>query len=277
MNDQPKGSGTGQSDRLDPEVLLPGGIANHGHVVRVGNTVRRPQRSWGDATHALLLHLETVGFTGAPRFLGVDSQGREVLSYIPGTAALEPYPKWVLTDEALVSVAELIRSYHDAASTFDPSPYSWGRSLPDGFNGQIVTHNDLKPDNVVFRDGRAAGLIDFDLAGPGSRAWDIACAARLWAPLRPDIYIFDSRRARKLERFRLLVDSYGMDDSDRSKVAEGVGLNYTWFYQLIQTSAASGHAPFSKLWSTKTRPRAQLTMRWHAENRVNLRAALGIN
>ena len=277
MNDKPKCSGAGRSDRSAPEIPLPGGIANHGQVVRVGNTVRRPQRSWGDATQALLLHLETVGFTGAPRFLGVDSQGREVLSYIPGTAALEPYPKWVLTDEALVSAADLIRSYHDAASTFDPSPYFWGRSPPDGFKGQIVTHNDLKPDNVIFRDGRAVGLIDFDLASPGSRAWDIACAARQWAPLRPDIYISDPRRARKLERFRLLVDTYGMDDSDRLKVAEGVGLNYTWFYQLIETSAASGHGPFSKLWSTKTRPRAALTMRWHAENRVNLRVALGIN
>jgi hypothetical protein len=277
MNDKLKGCGAGQSDGPDPEVLLPGSIANHGRVVRVGNTVRRPQRSWSRATQALLHHLETVGFTGAPRFLDVDSHGREVLSYIPGAAVVEPYPKWALTDEALVSVSELIRSYHDAASTFDPSPYSWGRSPPDGFKGQIVTHNDLKPENVVFRDGRAVGLIDFDLASPGSRAWDIACAARQWAPLRPDIYIFDSRRARKLERFRLLVDSYGMDDSDRWKVAEGVGLNYTWFYQLIQTSATSGHAPFSKLWSTKTRPRAELTRRWHAENRMNLRAALGIN
>jgi hypothetical protein len=155
-----------QHRRPEPEVQLVGGIANAGHVVRVGDTVRRPQRSWSGATHALLRHLEAVGFEGAPRFLGADSQGREVLSYIPGTAVVEPYPDWALTDEALVSVAELLRAYHDAASTFDASPHSWPPSPPEGFVGDIVTHNDINLDNVVFRDGRAVALIDFDLAGP---------------------------------------------------------------------------------------------------------------
>ena len=60
----------------------------------------------------MLLHLQAVGFEGAPRFLGVDSQGREVLSYIAGTAIIEPYPDWALTDEALVSVAQVLRAYH---------------------------------------------------------------------------------------------------------------------------------------------------------------------
>ena len=166
-----------QHGRPECEVLLLGGIANAGHVVRVGDTVRRPQRSWSAATHTLLRHLEAVGFEGAPRFLGTDSQGREVLSYIPGTAVVEPYPDWALSDEALVSVAELLRAYHDAASTFDASPHSWAPSPPEGFVGDIVTHNDINLDNVVFRDGRAVALIDFDLAGPGTRAWDVACAA----------------------------------------------------------------------------------------------------
>ena len=55
-----------------PEVLLPGGLANRGAVVRIGDTVRRPQRRTSPSVHALLRHLETVGFDGAPRFLGVD-------------------------------------------------------------------------------------------------------------------------------------------------------------------------------------------------------------
>ena len=75
------------------EVPLAGGMANEGQVVRVGDTVRRPQRSWSPATHALLRHLEAVGFEGAPRFLGIDEHGREVLSYVPGAAVLPPYPE----------------------------------------------------------------------------------------------------------------------------------------------------------------------------------------
>lgn len=99
---------------------------------------------------------------------------------------------------------------------------------------------------------------------------------RLGAPLRPDVHISDARRHRKFERFRLFADSYSIDDSDRVKVAEAVGQNYEWFYNLIKTSAASGHAAFAELWSVKTRPRAGLTGRWHAENKPILRNMLGI-
>jgi hypothetical protein len=73
------------------------------------------------------------------------------------------------------------------------------------------------------------------------------------------------------------VDSYGMNDSDRLKVAEGVQQNYKWFYDLIKSSATSGHAAFARLWNVKTREHAKLTMQWHEENKANLRAALGIN
>ena len=271
--DLPEPAGPNRSER---EVLLLGGFANQGRVIRIGDTVRRPQRSWSAATHALLLHLEAVGFEGAPRFLGVDSEGREVLSYIPGTAIVEPYPDWALTDAALVSVAELLRAYHDAASSFDGVPLSWGPSPPAEFVGDVVTHNDVNLDNVIFRDRRALALIDFDLAGPGSRVWDVACAARLWAPLRPSVHISDTRRGHEFRRFRLFVDSYGMNDLDRLHVAEGVRRNYMWFYDLIKDGAASGHAGFTNLWTGKTMPRAKLTMKWHAENQASLRAALGV-
>ena len=58
-----------------------------------------------------------MGFDGAPRFLGTDERGREVLSYIAGEAAIEPYPEWALTDDALVSVAELLRRYAEAVAS----------------------------------------------------------------------------------------------------------------------------------------------------------------
>src|SRR5215210_8669292 len=72
------------------EVLLPGGTSNRGLVVRVGDTVHRPQTEASAAVHDLLLHLESVGFEGAPRYLGQDEQGREILSYIDGEAAIAP-------------------------------------------------------------------------------------------------------------------------------------------------------------------------------------------
>lgn len=33
-----------------------------------------------------------------------------------------------------------------------------------------------------------------------------------------------------------------------------------WFYRLIRSGAAHGHAAFTKLWTRKTMPRAELTM-----------------
>jgi Ser/Thr protein kinase RdoA (MazF antagonist) len=180
------------------EFLLRGGIANQGLVFRVGDTVRRPQRPTSPATHALLRHLANVGFDGAPRFLGIDSRGREVLSYIPGEAVTRPYPSWALTDEALVSVAELLSRYHEAVSTFDPAPHTWPRPPSAAFVTGLVSHNDPNLDNVVFRRDRAVALIDFELASPGSALWDVAAAAQLWAPPRSDEDISDARHGRAL-------------------------------------------------------------------------------
>ena len=64
-----------------PEEPLPGTFTT---LAKVGNTVRRSIGPWTPAVHALLRHLERVGFNGAPRVLDIDAQGREVLTYMPG-------------------------------------------------------------------------------------------------------------------------------------------------------------------------------------------------
>jgi hypothetical protein len=261
-------------DRGDPEVPLLGGTANRGQVVRVGDTVRRPRRPTSPATHALLRHLSDAGFDGAPRFLGTDSADREVLTYIPGSAVTPPYPAWALTDDALVSVAELLRTYHQAVSTFDPSPYAWPSSPPAPYTEDLVSHNDVNLDNVVFRAGRAAALIDFDLASPGSRVWDVACAARLWSPLRPDCIISDDRRGRTLGRFRLFVDAYGLSDADRSRLVGAVLHNHEWCYDIVRSAAAQGHAGFSEYVDSGGVRRAEQTYQWYLDNEDLLQAAL---
>ncbi len=56
-------------------------------IVRVGDTVRRPRTPESDLVEPLSLYLEEVGFAEAPRFLGVDSSGRQALSYLDGEVA----------------------------------------------------------------------------------------------------------------------------------------------------------------------------------------------
>ena len=261
-------------ETTEPEVLLTGGTANRGQVMRAGDTVRRPQHPTSPATHALLRHLADVGFAGAPRFLGMDERGREVLSYVPGTAITPPYPTWALTDDALVSVADLLRAYHGAVSTFDASPYTWPASPPAPFAGELISHNDVNLDNVVFREERAVALIDFDLASPGCRVWDVACAARLWAPLRPEADIDDTRRGRAIARLRLFVDSYGLARTDRERLLAAVRENHEWCYDIVGTAAANGHAGFSDYCASGALERATRTREWYLDNGDVLRSAL---
>ncbi|PRY48947.1 phosphotransferase family enzyme [Geodermatophilus tzadiensis] len=257
------------------EVPLEGGTTNHGRVVRVGDTVRRPLRPSSPATHALLEHLERVGFPGAPRFLGIDEQGREVLSYVPGRAATAPHPAEALTDAALVSVAHLLRDYHRAVAGLDPAPHPWPASPPPDFAGELVSHNDVNLDNVVFRGGRAVALIDFDLASPGSRLWDVACAVRLWAPLRPDRHIDDARRGRALRRLRVFADAYGLDGAGRDRLAAAVLANHEWCYDVVTTAAANGHAAFARYWwAGGAMRRAAETRQWYLDSADLLRDAL---
>jgi hypothetical protein len=267
-------TGSGQP-RQEPAPLLsgplPGGTANRGLVIRVGDTVIRPTAPCRPATHALLAHLSAVGFDGAPRVLGFAAT-TEILTYIGGHAAVPPLPANTLTDAALVSVATLVRRYHRAAASFDPEGYAWPRPIPARYRTGLVSHNDVHPANLVFRDGRAVALIDFDLAGPGSAVWDVAAAARYWAPLLDDQDIADCRQGRALERFRTFVHASGLTRAERRLVAEAVVANHDWTYAIVTEAAAAGHQGFADHWHAVAAPAAR-ARRWCERHRRDLLAA----
>lgn len=254
---------------------LVGGTANRGLVIRVGDTVRRPMRDRSPSTHALLRHLEAVGFDGAPRLLGIDTAGREVLTYVEGQAVLPPYPAWGLSDRALDSVAQLLRDFHDATASFDPDGLAWTAEVPPQHrDGTVVSHNDPNLDNVLFRGGRAVALIDFDLSSPGSRLWDVACAARLWAPLRPDGDIDDARRGRSLRRLRRFVDAYGLPGPDRARLLDTIVASHEWTYRIVSGGADDGNIPFREYWARGGADRAARARAWYDRAAPRIRAAL---
>jgi hypothetical protein len=257
-----------------PEIVLPGGYTNAGHVTRVGDTVRRPARPHSPAIRALLEHLEREGFDGAPRFLGVDERQREVLSFMPGEAALEPLADWAFSDEALVSVAQLLRRFHDATASFAASAHAWPDFVPEAFRDGVICHNDPNLDNVICVDGVAVGLIDFDLAAPGSAVWDVTCAARLWAPLRDERDVPEPVRGRTLERLRLFVDAYGLPMEQRPRIAEAAPLTHDRCYRVVRDAVGSGHGPFTRMWRSGGRDRAERTRHWLATHEAEMRQAL---
>ena len=68
---------------MSDEVPLGGGSSVDG-VVRVGDTVRRPPTHATQLMRDVLVHLADVGFDAAPRWLGLDERGRDVLTFLEG-------------------------------------------------------------------------------------------------------------------------------------------------------------------------------------------------
>ena len=202
---------------MTDEEILVGSMDPRWAPVRVGDTVRRLAGSSGGVVRELLLHLEAVGFDGAPRHLGTDDQGREVLSYIEGEVPLPPYPAWAMTDRALAELGALISRFHEATESFRPPPDAdwatdWADPTGSAGAGATICHNDVLPENVVFRDGRVVALIDFAMAAPGRRLWDLAIAAEMWGPLgdpaRRDQHPADLDGVRRLG---VLARGYGLE------------------------------------------------------------------
>lgn len=53
-------------------------------VVRIEGTVRRPIRPNSDFVHRVLTLLEKRNYKYAPRYLGIDDKGREILTFVEG-------------------------------------------------------------------------------------------------------------------------------------------------------------------------------------------------
>lgn len=235
----------------EPEVPLAGGMGSGGAVVRVGDTVRRPVRPHSAAVAAFLRHLEAVGFEGAPRHLGQDEQGREVLTFIEGDVGVPPFPAWVADEGILLGVARLQRALHQAAASFvAPPDAAWDRpNLPATGPGAVVCHNDLCVENVVVRDGRVVAFIDFDFAAPSDPLLDIAIAARHWVPMRDPLDVDpDLRDIDQVARFLAFCAEHELDRAQRQAVVAHLGAFLDRALVSMRTRAESGQVAYIRAW-----------------------------
>ncbi|WNM38235.1 phosphotransferase [Micromonospora halotolerans] len=218
------------------EEALPGNVT--AGVVRVGDTVRRPAGPWTASVDALLGHLHAVGFGGAPRPLGRDDRGRQVLEYVPG----EPGdPAGTYSLDELASIGAFLADLHDATASFTPPPgASWQTAIaPDG--AELVCHHDVAPWNLV-RSARGWVLIDWDGAGPGTRLWELAYAGQSMAGMRPDRAPDESAA-----RLRALVDGYGLPAAERPALAALLGRRARAMVDLLAAGARDGVQPWARI------------------------------
>jgi Ser/Thr protein kinase RdoA (MazF antagonist) len=173
-------------------------------VVRVGDTVRRPAKESSPFVARLLGHLDSTDCRWAPRYLGQDEAGRDILSYMPGSTP----ERWGhFSDLQLSAAARIIRALHDLTRGCDLSA------------GAVVCHNDPGPNNFVFVEGVPVAIIDFDMACPGEPLEDLGYAAWSWCvsskPERGPV----SMQARQV---RTLADAYGATELERANLVASI-------------------------------------------------------
>jgi len=245
-------------------------------VLRRGGTVIREAGPWTPSIHALLRHFEWVGFAGVPRVVGsgFDEHGREVLTFLEGEI-INPAP-W--TDDAIAELGAVIRRLHDATASFDPPDGAiwrpwFGRKIgkPD-----IIGHCDAAPWNIVSRDGKPVGLIDWEVAGPVDRLTELAMVAWNNAQLYDDdVAALNGlpEVATRIRQVRVFADAYGLARNSRRQLV----------YRIIEFAAYSAanevveqeigpdteHAP--RVWGIAWQTRS---VAWLMRHRSLLEAAL---
>ncbi|UTT43844.1 phosphotransferase [Exiguobacterium aurantiacum] len=236
----------------EQEKRLSGG--NVSTVYKKGNHVYRTQKEGSAKVHWLLTHLEAKGIAGVPRFVGVDEQGREVLTYLEGETADYPLKAYMWSDEAIRDAARLMRRLHDATADVEwPSDWQPLDDTPKPFD--VICHNDFAVYNTIFHDGKVAGVIDFDLAAPGPRAWDIVYALYTFVPLSRrhqaesgEVVHYEAERDDVIYRKRvtLFLEAYDWEGST-PELLDMLLLRIEALYLLIERKASEGDVAFQTM------------------------------
>jgi len=203
--------------------------------------------------------------------------GRERYVFIDGDVPLPPYPQWARSDEALVSVAVLMRRFHRASAQVGPFGGRWSSELSDPAGGSVICHNDVCLENVVFRDGAAVALLDFDFAAPGRPVYDLAQFARMCVPVDDEI---SAARlgwcpADKPGRLRLVADAYGLDAAARRLLLEAMADSIARGGEFVRRRVEAGDPNFIRMWEAMGGiERFDRRRRWWTARRQDFDAAL---
>jgi thiamine kinase-like enzyme len=154
---------------------------------------------------------------------------------------------------------------------------TWDDALADPACGTLVCHNDVELSNVVFSDGIAVGLIDFEFAAPGRPVYDLAQLARHCVPIDDEL---DQTRlgwgpADRPARLRLVADAYGLDRDDRAELLTAIDDANDRIEAAVRRSVAAGDPGAVALWNrTGGGERYDRRRRWWTDRHDRFAAAL---
>jgi len=179
-----------------------------------------------------------------------------------------------MTEAALASVARLQRRLHEALAGFDALVFVWGDELADPLGGPVTCHNDICPENVVFRDGEAIAFLDWDFAAPGRPLWDVAAVMSMWGPVHdPSDPVPGMEGLDPFARARLIADAYGLTDGQRAVIPQIFVDRLS--LSLVEKRAAAGEPAFIEMLARQGGAgRAERRRRWLDDNIDSLRTAL---
>ncbi|MET0389996.1 MAG: phosphotransferase [Polyangiales bacterium] len=128
-----------------------------------------------------------------------------MLTYLPG----EVPAKWrQFPDDQVSAAARIVRDLHDRTTHSTLTAAS-----------SVVCHNDLGPNNFVFRNGSPIALIDYDMAAPGERLEDLGYMAWAWC--------LSSKATRgsvrsQAQQVLVLADAYGLSAAERGLLPDAI-------------------------------------------------------
>ena len=115
----------------------------------------------------------------------------------------------------------------------------------------MICHNDVCLENVVFREGRAIALLDFDFAAPGRPIFDLAACARMCVPIDDEVSAnrlgfapLDQRA-----RLRLVADTYGLGARGRHELIAHLDRAMRGGGAFVQRRVDAGDPNFIRMWA----------------------------
>jgi len=211
----------------DKEYLTGGYLTQE--VIRDGNVVRRTSGSHSVFLSAVLKILEEAAYPYAPRYLGRDDAGHDVLEYIPGSISQRGSCEG-RSERSYEVAARMLRELHDITS----------RSALAA-EAECIVHDDVGPFNTIFVDKMPVAFIDWDCARPGNRSSDLGLLAAHWCILtssEPDLHL-------EAQRMASVLKGYDMFDPEELLQAAVTVMRANAEYSWYRTKLAEDNDSFT--------------------------------